>query len=182
MIRAFQSDVDLVIFDQNLTPTQARNLARAARSARDRSHAADPRHLRAARHHPGRQAPGRARAAALPAAAPRAGRGPLALAAGRRDRRARARRDEARGGPPARARTHLAPRARARHAAPPARGAAAARARGASCRSSRSSATPTPARARCCARSRAARCWSTIGCSRPSIPPRAGCASRASAR
>ncbi len=27
MIRAFQSDVDLVIFDQNLTPTQARNLA-----------------------------------------------------------------------------------------------------------------------------------------------------------
>ena len=26
MIRAFQSDVDLVIFDQNLTPTQARNL------------------------------------------------------------------------------------------------------------------------------------------------------------
>ncbi len=27
VIRAFQSDVDLVIFDQNLTPTQARNLA-----------------------------------------------------------------------------------------------------------------------------------------------------------
>ncbi len=27
MIRAFQSDVDLVVFDQNLTPTQARNLS-----------------------------------------------------------------------------------------------------------------------------------------------------------
>ena len=27
VLRAFQSDVDLVIFDQNLTPTQARNLA-----------------------------------------------------------------------------------------------------------------------------------------------------------
>ena len=81
MIRAFQSDVDLVIFDQNLTPTQARNLAeRLELRVIDRTQLILDIFAQRART-AGRQAPGRARAAQVPAAAARAARRRLALAA-----------------------------------------------------------------------------------------------------
>ena len=62
-------NASVIIFDNDLTPAQARNLETALRPPRHRSHRADPRHLRAARADARRPAPGRARAAAVPAAA-----------------------------------------------------------------------------------------------------------------
>ena len=73
VIRAFQSDVDLVIFDQNLTPTQARNLAeRLDLRVIDRTQLILDIFAQNAKT-AGRQAPGRARPASLPAAAAGAG-------------------------------------------------------------------------------------------------------------
>ena len=103
----------------------------AARRAGDRSHPADPRHLRPARHLAGRQAAGRAGAARVSAAAPHPAVVALVAPRRRRGRRARPRRDPARGRPPARARAHrrAAPRlgevsrTRALHRAEPRRGA-----------------------------------------------------------
>ena len=63
-------DIDVVIFDDELTPAQQRNLENAVRGRRRRPRRADPRHLRPARDEPRGQAAGRARAAAVPAAAP----------------------------------------------------------------------------------------------------------------
>ena len=54
----------LAIFDNDLTPAQARNLEQLLRRRVVDRTEADPRHLRAARAHPGRQAAGRAGAAA----------------------------------------------------------------------------------------------------------------------
>ena len=87
----------------------ARRSCATSRSALDRkvarSHAAHPRHLRAARAHAGRQAAGRARAAEVPAAA--AGRVERrAVAARRRHRHARPRRNEARNRSPAHPPSH----------------------------------------------------------------------------
>ena len=98
--RATRRSIDTVIFDNELSPAQLRNLEDRARAQGGRPHAADPRHLRAPRAHPRRQAAGRARAAEVPAAA--AGRiGDRAVAAGRRHRHARPRRNQARNRSPA---------------------------------------------------------------------------------
>ena len=58
VIRAFQSDVDLLIVDQDLTPTQARNLGERMELRMIEPHAAHPRHLRATCDHARRQAAG----------------------------------------------------------------------------------------------------------------------------
>ena len=112
--------------------------AGTTRSQGHRSHAAHPRHLRAARREPRRQAPGRARAAAS-TSLPRLGaEGRLALAPHRRHRRARARRDEARDRHAAARRSasrHLEARAQAARASS-ASSAGSRRARAATCRSS----------------------------------------------
>ena len=64
-----ETDVDVVIFDNELTPGAAAQPRGGARPQGRRSHAAHSRHLRAARAHARRQAAGRARAAEVPAAA-----------------------------------------------------------------------------------------------------------------
>ena len=182
VIRAFQSDVDLVIFDQNLTPTQARNLAeRLDLRVIDRTQLILDIFAQNAKTRDGKLqvelAQLRYRLPRLAQVEDRSlsrlaggigGRGPgeQKLEVDRRRVRERISRLERELGGAAQA---------ARVAAAPAHAAA-------SCRSSRSSATPTPARARCCARSPRAPCWSPTACSRRSTRPRAGCASRASAR
>ena len=98
-----QLDANVLIFDPDLTPGAGARDRRLHRPEGHRSHDADPRHLRAAREEPRRQAAGRAGAAALPAAAP-AREEHDDVPADRRHRRARPRRDEARGEPAARAR------------------------------------------------------------------------------
>ena len=113
-----------------------------------RPHDADPRHLRAAREEPRRQAAGRAGAAALPAAAP-AREEHDDEPADRRHRRARPRRDQAGREPAPRARAHQ-PAGEGDRALRRAAGRAARRARArAACPWSPSSATPTPASPRC---------------------------------
>ena len=62
-------DIDVVIVDDELTPSQQRNLEDAVQGRRRRPRRVDPRHLRPARDEPGRRGAGRARAAALPVAA-----------------------------------------------------------------------------------------------------------------
>ena len=111
-----------LIVDDELEPAQQRYLEDALAGARRRPHAADPRHLRAARRQRRGQAPGRARAArvqpaahARDVAAPRAAR--------RRRRHARPRRDAARDRPPPRAPPHLGRQAPARGGLAPARDA-----------------------------------------------------------
>ena len=66
-----ETGVDVVIFDNELTPAQLRHIEEAGRPEDHRSHAAHSRHLRAARADARRQAAGRARAAEVPAAAAR---------------------------------------------------------------------------------------------------------------
>ena len=63
-------DVDVVIFDDELSPAQQRNLEKLFKRRRRRPRRADPRHLRPARGEPGGHGAGRARAAPLPPAAP----------------------------------------------------------------------------------------------------------------
>ena len=65
-----ETDVDLVIFDNELTPAQLRQIEARLDAEGHRSHAAHSRHLRVARAHARRQAAGRAGAAEVPAAAP----------------------------------------------------------------------------------------------------------------
>ena len=62
-------DIDVVVFDDELTPAQQRNLERPLRARRRRPRRAHPRHLRPARDEPGGHGAGRARAAPLPVAA-----------------------------------------------------------------------------------------------------------------
>ena len=71
ILRAMQLGVDMVIFDHDLTPAQARSRERLHRAEGPRPDHADPRHLRAARPEPRRQAAGRARAAEVHIASPR---------------------------------------------------------------------------------------------------------------
>ena len=65
-----EADIDLVIFDNELTPAQLGQLEKTARAQGRRSDAADPRHLRPARADARRQVAGRTGAAEIPAAAP----------------------------------------------------------------------------------------------------------------
>ena len=53
-------DVDVVVFDNDLTPAQQRNLQKIFKVRRRGSGRTDPRHLRPARDEPGGHAPGRA--------------------------------------------------------------------------------------------------------------------------
>ena len=87
------------IFNQPLSAAQERNLESALRVPRHRPHQPDPRHLRAARAQPRRQAAGRARAARAPVDAPGARLDPPRAPEGRH-RPARPRRDAARDRPP----------------------------------------------------------------------------------
>ena len=96
-----------MIFDDDLSPPQVRNLEKALGVQGGRPLRADPRHLRAPRAHARGAAPGRAGAARVHAAAAhRHVEAPRA--AGRRHRHARPRRDPARDRPPARARADRA--------------------------------------------------------------------------
>ena len=146
----------LVVFDDELAPGQVRNLEKAwgdgirvLDSARP-----DPRRLRAARALPGSAHAGRARAAPVPPAA--AGR-PLrpSLASGRRHRRTRGRRAEARARPAAHPRPGSPPAAviSRRSKSPGSCGGAAASVTG----RSPSRVTPTRARRRSSTGSRATR-------------------------
>ena len=82
---AVATDCDTVVFDDELSPAQQRNLEKLLGPHGHRPHRGDPRHLRPERPQPGGQGAGRAGAAPLPAApAPR--QGPLAVPAGRRHR------------------------------------------------------------------------------------------------
>ena len=63
-------DVDVVVFDDELSPAQQRNLEKLFKRRRRRPRRADPRHLRPARPQPGGHGPGGAGPAALPAAPP----------------------------------------------------------------------------------------------------------------
>jgi GTPase len=164
---------DVVIFDNELSAGAAAQPRGRARPQGARSDAAHPRHLRAARADAGGQAPGRAGAAAVPAAAPR-GRG------GRRSRGSAA--ASARGAP---ARPSSKPTAggsgtasaccRPRSTA--SAGGAHSCASGGTrprCPRSRSSATPTPARRRCSTadRRRRRRLRRAVRDARPARPPR----------
>ena len=152
VLRAMQLDVEVLIFDRNLTPAQATAIAKVTDlKVLDRTQLIldiFAQRAESAR----RQAPGGARAAEVHAAAPRP-EGRLALAPHRRHRRARPRRDQARDRPPPREGARHAPRDAAQAARAPARAAPRASAPATTCRSSPSSATPTPARARCSTRS-----------------------------
>ncbi len=181
-IRAFQRDVDLVIFDHDLSPAQARNLAeRLELRVIDRTQLILDIFAQRATH-AGRQAAGRAGAAEVPAAAARAARGPRSRASPAASAGAGPARRSSRSTAAACASASRGSSASSRSSRREREGRRSAAQRGAACRCSRSSATRTPARARCCARSRAPTCSSRTSCSRRSTRPRAGCASRASAR
>jgi hypothetical protein len=137
------------------SPRRRRAHRQAHRPQGHRSNAAHPRHLRAARREPRRQAPGRARAAQVRDAAPRARR-TTALAAHRRHRRARPGRDEARDRPPARRTASRTSSGSSRSSRKQREQRRRKRTR-AACPRWPSSATRTPARARCSTRSRARR-------------------------
>ena len=105
VLRSMQLGADMIVFDAELSPSQARHIAEATDlKVLDRTQLILDIFAQRAQS-AGRQAPGRARPAQVPAAAPRPTRR-LAVAAGRRHRRARPRRDEARDRPPPRARPH----------------------------------------------------------------------------
>ena len=115
------------LFDDELSPGPAAQ-PRGGRRAQDaRPHAADPRHLRAARAHARGPPAGGAGAARLHAAAPD-GQGRAAVAAGRRHRHAGPGRDEAGDRPPAHPPAHPGRQARDRARAPRPAHAAARRA------------------------------------------------------
>ncbi len=110
-----QLGAEVVIFDPDLSPGQARAISEATEPGGGSTYHADPRHLRAARDEPRRQAAGRARAAPLRAAA--AGREEHDdVAADRRHRRTRPGRDQARDQSPPRTRSDPIARAAARGA------------------------------------------------------------------
>ena len=89
-LRSMQSMADLLIFDKDLTPVAGPAHRRGDQPQGARPHAAHPRHLRPARAERRGQAPGRAGAAEVPAAAAGAERR-LALPARRWHRRPRPR-------------------------------------------------------------------------------------------
>ena len=92
--------VDVVIFDDELSPSQAEKPRRSPRDQGRRSDGSDPRHLRQPRPYQGRKASGRTGAAELPTdPADRLPR--LPLASRRRNRNARSRRNKAGNGSPA---------------------------------------------------------------------------------
>ena len=171
-------DVDVVVFDDELTPAQQRNLEKLfACDVVDRvalildifaQHAHSQEgmvQVELAQLRYRLPAPARPRARAEPA-----GRGGIGTRGSRRD--------AARGRPPA----HPAPdheaRARPRAARPRPARRSARRAGAASSRPSRSSATRTPGSRRCSTGSPTPTCSSRTACSRPSIPPPGGCGSR----
>ena len=164
-----QVDADTVVFDDELSPGPAAQPGEDPRPDRDRPHGGDPRHLRPERPHRGGAGPGRAGAAAIPAAAP-PGPGPGLVAAGRWHRHPGPRRDPARGRP---APDHApdAPSSRSSCAKLEANAPhpTSARRRGALA-GSRSSGTPTPASRPCSTRSPMPTCSSRTGSSPPSIP------------
>ena len=90
----------VVIFDNELTPAQLRQIEERVDRKVHRSHSADPRYFRAARTDARRKVAGGARPAQVPVATTRRRRHG-ALAAWRRHRHARARRNETRDRPPA---------------------------------------------------------------------------------
>ena len=163
-MRAMQLDADVLIFDPDLTPGAGARDRRLHRPQGHRPHDADPRHLRAARDEPRRQAAGRAGAAALPAAAP-AREEHDDVPAHRRHRRARPRRDQARDRTAAARASASTARAGDRALRPRSAPSAGRSARAAACRSSPSSATPTPASRRCSTRSPTATCSPRTSCS-----------------
>ena len=120
-----ETNVDVVIFDNELTPGAAAADRGEGRPQDHRSHAAHSRHLRAARADARRQAAGRARAAEIPAAAARR-RGRRAVAARRRHRHQGPRRNQARNRPPAHPHAHSRGHRRHRAGAAPPRAAARA--------------------------------------------------------
>ena len=69
-IAAAEADADIVVFDNELSPAQLRELQQAPGPQGRRSHAADSRHFRPPRPHARRQAAGRAGAVEVPVAAP----------------------------------------------------------------------------------------------------------------
>ena len=79
-----QLDADTVVFDDELTPAQHRNLEKLFGPHRHRPHRGDPRHLRPERPQPGRQGPGRAGPCCATGCPACAGRGTAAQPAGRR--------------------------------------------------------------------------------------------------
>ncbi len=89
-----EADVDVVIFDNELTPGPAPAARRTSRAQGHRPYAADPRHLREAGTDARRQVAGRAGAAQVSAASARR-QCDRALQAGRRHRHARSGRNEA---------------------------------------------------------------------------------------
>ena len=174
-------DIDLVVFDDELTPGAAAQPREAVRARRRRPRRADPRHLRPARDEPGGHGAGRARAAPLPpAAAPRprrassasrpvgigdpAGPGETQLEV---DRRRILQRDhEARAGPRSgSAKTRATQRKARRRRACPTRRARRLHERREVDAAQPAHRTPT--------------CSSRTGCSRRSTRRRAGCASPA---
>ena len=139
-------DADVVIFDNDLSPGQGRNLEKATERQGARPQRADPRHLRHPGPHGRSQAAGRAGPARI-FACPGCGRcGPTCRATRGGIGTARPRRNAARRRPPARRSAHPRSEAAPRRGAGPqgTRGRAA----GARSTPSRWSATPTPARAR----------------------------------
>ena len=104
---AKELEAEVIVTEDELSPSQQRTLEDELAHARRRPHPRDPRHLRAARPLGGGQAPGRARAAGVqPPAHARHVEAPRA--AGRRRRHARPGRVAARDRPPAGAHAHLA--------------------------------------------------------------------------
>ncbi len=100
-----RSQSDAVARAQRSASAPAQELGEGRSAADRRPDDVDPRRLRATRSQPRGQAASRARAVALPSVESHRRRG-RSLALGRRHRNARARRDEARGGPAADRRAH----------------------------------------------------------------------------
>ncbi len=145
---SLEVDADTVVFDADLSPAQSRNLEKLlGRTAIDRTAVILDIFAQNARTREGKA---QVELAQLRYRLPRLrGRGLGPVAAGRRHRDQRSRRDPARGGPPAPAPAHDQARGRAQGAdqepAHPAQGRGPA----AGCRRCPWSATPTPASRRC---------------------------------
>ena len=147
-IQALQEGATLIVFDQELNPSQIRSITDQVEiKVIDRTQLILDIFAQRAQSREGKL---QVELAQLKYLLPRLlGKGDGHVAPDRRHRRPRTGRDQARGRPPPGARAHQPARGRARGGAPPPPPAAIASATSATCRWSRSSATPTPARARC---------------------------------
>ena len=175
---ASQADVDTVIFDDELSPAQSRNLETGLQLQGPRPHVAHPRHLRPARPHARRQAPDRAGATAAPAAAADAVLGPLVAAKGRH-RHAQAAKVKRSWKPTAAGCRIASPAFRANwKSCAASAGPSATRASAIIGRWPRLSATPTRANPPCSMPSPARRCWRRTSSSPRSTRPRAACGCR----